>query len=104
MQIRNSYSSRAQSKWKLLLSQNSLQDAGRNSVIYDYIHQARVEQISHISQFNRRNKELTSLLLNNSKKLCKNLLKNQSKEQSGLEKVRIRKEKAQRELEKKYRE
>ncbi len=99
LQIRNSYSSRSQSKWKLLLSQNSLQDAGRNSVIYDYIHQARVEQISLISNLTEEIKN-NQIALKQQQETLQKLLNNQSKEQSGLEKVRIRKEKAQRELEK----
>ncbi len=97
-QIRNSYSSRSQSKWKLLLSQNSLQDAGRNSVIYDYIHQARAEQINHISKLTNEIKE-NQLALKQQQETLQNLLKNQSIEQSGLEKARVSKEKAQRELE-----
>jgi septal ring factor EnvC (AmiA/AmiB activator) len=98
-QIRNTLSTRSQSKWKLLLSQNSLQDAGKNSVIYDYIHQARVEQVNHISNLNNDIKA-NQLALKQQQETLQKLLKNQSKEQSGLEEVRIRKEKAQRELEK----
>jgi len=96
-QIRNTYSTRSQTKWKLLLSQNSLQDAGRNSVIYDYIHQARIEQINHISHLSDDIKT-NQFALKQQQETLQNLLNNQSKEQSGLENVRIRKEKAQREL------
>lgn len=96
-QIRNTYSTRSQSKWKLLLSQNSLQDAGRNSVIYDYIHQARVEQINHISHLTTDVKT-NQLALQKQQEILQDLLNNQSKEQSGLENVRLRKEKAQRVL------
>ena len=98
-QIRNSFSTRTQSKWKLLLSQTSLQDAGRNSLIYDYIHQARVEQIDHISQLSDDVKTNQVALMKEQETL-QNLIKNQTKEQTGLEKIRIRKAKAQRELEK----
>ena len=98
-QIRNTFSTRSQSKWKLLLSQNSLQDAGRNSVIYDYIHQARVGQINHLSNLADDIKS-NQLALKQQQETLQILLKNQSKEQSGLDKVRIRKEKAQRKLEK----
>ncbi len=74
-QIRSTYSTRSQSKWKLLLSRNSLQDAGRNSVIYDYIHQARAEQINHISNLadNIKNNQLT---LKRQQETLQNLLNN----------------------------
>jgi septal ring factor EnvC (AmiA/AmiB activator) len=98
-QIRHAFSTRSQSKWKLLLSQNSLQDTGRNSVIYDYIHQARVEQINHITNLADEIKT-NQLALQQQQETLQNLLNIQSKEQSGLETARIRKEKAQRELEK----
>jgi len=97
-QIRSTYSARSQSKWKLLLSQSSLQDAGRNSVIYDYIHQARVKQVNHISNL-AEDIKTNQLAQKQQQDTLQNLLNNQSNEQSGLEKVRIRKEKAQRELE-----
>ena len=97
-QIRTTYSARSQSKWKLLLSQDSLQDAGRNSVIYDYIHQARVDEISQITHLAREVKS-NQLAIQRQQETLQNLIKNQTKEQSGLEKVRIRKEKAQSELE-----
>ncbi len=96
-QIRTTYSTRSQSKWKLLLSQNSLQDAGRNSVIYDYIHQARVEQINHISNLSDDIKS-NQFALKQQQETLQNLLKNQSKEQVGLAKVRLRKENVQIEL------
>ncbi len=99
-QIRSAYSSRAQSKWKLLLSQSSLQDAGKNALIYDYIHQARADQINYISGL-ADEVRTNQLEIRQQQETLQNLLKNQSKEQAGLEKVRIRKEKAQQELQNK---
>ncbi|MDW3095897.1 MAG: peptidoglycan DD-metalloendopeptidase family protein [Gammaproteobacteria bacterium] len=99
-QIRSAYRARSQSKWKLLLSQSNLQDVGKNALIYDYIHQARVKQINHISGLADEIKT-NQFEIKKQQETLQNLLKKQSKEQSGLEKVRIRKENAQRELENK---
>ena len=93
-QIRIAYSARAQSKWKLLLSQNSLQHAGRNSVIYDYIHQARVEEIGKISQLAEKIR-LNQAALRQQQDLLQNLIKKHSNTQLGLEEVRNQKQKAQ---------
>ncbi len=47
-QVKMAYLSGNQSKWKLLLSQSSIQHAGKNAVIYDYLHQARLEEMARI--------------------------------------------------------
>ena len=96
-QIRSAYSARSQSKWKLLLSQSSLQNAGKNAMIYDYIHQARVTQINQISGLADEIRT-NQLEIKQQQETLQNLLNNQSKKQSGLEKVRIQKENAQKEL------
>ena len=50
-QLQSAYASRNQSRWKLILSQASLQQAAKNALIYDYIHQARRRQIEQITAF-----------------------------------------------------
>lgn len=47
-QVRIAYLAQRQSKWKLLLSQNNIQDAGKVAVMYDYVNQARVQHIQDL--------------------------------------------------------
>ena len=49
-QARMAYITQQQSKWKLMLAQSSLQEAGRVAVMYDYINRARLQQIQHLNQ------------------------------------------------------
>ena len=49
--IQIAYASRRQSRWKLILSQASLQQAAKNALIYDYIHQARRSRIEQLTAF-----------------------------------------------------
>ena len=98
-QIRLAYSSGSQSKWKVLLSQNSLQHVGRNAVIYDFIHQARAQQITAMKNLSRElndNRDATR----EQQQTLQNLLNNQSKLQSSLVKVRDEKQNIQRQLSK----
>ena len=99
-QMRLAYSTGAQSKWKLLLSQNSLQHVGRNAVIYDYIHKARIEQINYMQQLASeiRSNELAQQEQHKSLQM---LLNKQSKAQNDLINVRREKEKIQIRLAKK---
>lgn len=90
-QIRLAYSAGEQSKWKLLLSQNSLQHVGRNAVIYDFIHQAQVRQIKHMQQLTQQIAQNQNAKQQEHEKL-QNLLKKQSNAQSGLEKARKEKQ------------
>jgi len=90
-QIRLAYSAGEQSKWKLLLSQNSLQHVGRNAVIYDFIHQAQAQQIKQMQQLTQRVSENQNAKQQEYETL-QNLLKKQSNAQSGLEKARKEKQ------------
>lgn len=98
-QIVTAYTARSQSKWKLLLSQNSLQHAGRNAVIYDYIHLARVEEINRINQLAEQIR-LNQLAIHAQQETLQNLLEKRAKEQAILEKVRQQKQLNQSSLEK----
>lgn len=86
-QIRLAYVAKSQTKWKILLSQNSLQNIGRNAVIYDYIHHARAEQINHMQQLvtqARENKQAEQ----QEYELLQNLLNKHTNAQEAIEKVR----------------
>ena len=90
-QIRLAYITGEQSKWKLLLSQNSLQHVGRNAVIYDYIHRARAQQIEEmkllVQQLSQNQQDLQQ-----ENETLQNLVKKQSIAQAGLEKTRKEKQ------------
>lgn len=97
-QIRLAYVSGSQSKWKALLSQNSLQDVGRNAVIYDLVHQSRSQQISEMkvlidqARESKQRSEIEQISL-------QKLLNKHTNAQSSLEKVRIEKQAIQKQLE-----
>lgn len=90
-QIRLAYSAGEQSKWKLLLSQHSLQNVGRNAVIYDFIHQAQARQIKQMQLLTQQVAENQTAKQQEHEKL-QNLLKKQSNAQSGLQKARKEKQ------------
>ena len=47
-QLISAYQFNLHSRWQFILNQQSLQNVGRNSVIYKYLHQAQIEQIEYI--------------------------------------------------------
>ena len=49
-QARMAYLYQRQSKFKLILAQNSIQEAGRIAVMYDYVNQARLQQMERSRQ------------------------------------------------------
>ena len=51
-QLISAYQFNAHSRWQFILNQQSLQNVGRNSVIYNYLHQAQIEQITRIQALN----------------------------------------------------
>ena len=90
-QMRLAYVSGTQSKWKLLLSQNSLQHFGRNALIYDYIHQAQVEQIKQMENL-ATDIQQNQLSLEKEQKTLQKLLIKQSNVQNELKTVRKQKQ------------
>lgn len=96
--VRVAYGAQDQSKWKILLSQNSIQHAGRNALMYDYIHKARAEQLVHLSDLALALRT-NQTELQQQQEMLQKLLKKQTNEQVVLNKVRIRKETAKKELE-----
>lgn len=53
-QLISAYQFNSHSRWQFILNQQSLQNVGRNSVIYNYLHQAQIEQIEHIQALNQQ--------------------------------------------------
>ncbi len=99
-QIRLAYSSGFQSKWKLLLSQHSLQHAGRNMAIYDFVHKARAEQVQSLLQLLGTVEKNQVARRKQHDKLQK-LLKKQSDAQKSLKEIRTEKQDIQTRLAKK---
>lgn len=96
-QIRLAYSSSSQSKWKVLLSQNNLQNVGRNAVIYDFIHKARAEQINEMKNLVIQVRENHNATQEESKLLQK-MLNKSTIAQASLEKTRDEKKHIQAQL------
>ncbi len=92
-QVRMAYVTNSQSKWKLLLSQTSLQNAGKNALIYDYIHQARLEEMEQINQLAEKIKVNQEALMRQQSQL-EALLQQHDQEQSILANVRHQKQQA----------
>ncbi len=90
-QIRLSYAANTQSKWKVLLSQNSLQHVGRNAIIYDYIHQARAEQFSGMQKLAVEVRD-NQLAQQKTHKSLQNMLEKHTNAQSAIQKVRNEKQ------------
>ena len=93
-QVKLAYVTGQQSKWKLLLSQNSLQNVGKNGVIYDYIHQARLaemERIHHLAQQIKQNQDQIS----HQQEKLESLLQQYDQEQSVLSQARAQKQQYQ---------
>lgn len=49
-QLLSAYQFNSHSRWQFILNQQSLQNVGRNSLIYEYIHTAQLKQIEEIQQ------------------------------------------------------
>ena len=96
-QIRLAYSSNTQSKWKVLLSQNSLQNVGRNAVIYDFVHRARSEQINAMKSLANQVSENQKATQKEFESLQK-MLNKHSNAQNSLEKIRNEKKNIQAKL------
>lgn len=99
-QIRLAYSSGFQSKWKLLLSQQSLQHVGRNMTIYDFVHKARSEQVQSLRQL-LETVERNEVARSEQHEKLQKLLKKQSNAQKSLKKIRTEKQDIQTRLAKK---
>lgn len=48
----SAYQFNSHSRWQFILNQQSLQNVGRNSLVYAYLHQAQQQQIEHIQTLN----------------------------------------------------
>jgi len=49
-QLLSAYQFNSHSRWQFILNQQSLQNVGRNSLIYEYIHTAQLKQVEEIQQ------------------------------------------------------
>ena len=96
-QLQAAYSLHSQSKWKFLLSQNSLQNVGRNAVIYDYLHDAQRREIENTIELGKQISSNQEALLEQQEKLGA-LVEQQDAEQTVLIKMREQKQKAQTQL------
>lgn len=90
-QVKMAYLSSNQSKWKLLLSQSSLQHAGKYATMYDYIHQARLNEMQRINELSDQIKQNQTHLTEQQTKL-EVLLQQLDQEQSVLTQARVQKQ------------
>ena len=93
-QARVAYLAQRQNKWQLILSQSSLQDASRMAVMYDYVNQARIQQIQQLSDLASEVAQ-TQLQLRKEQKQLERLIQQQSAHQEVLQQARVQKEQAQ---------
>ncbi len=93
-QVRMAYLSQQQNKWKLILSQDSLQTAGRISIMYDYINNSRVQQIRDINDLAFKIRSNQRQLKQERAKMEK-LIAQQSRQARVLQGARTQKERAQ---------
>lgn len=97
-QLQAAYSLHSQSKWKLLLSQNNLQNVGRNAVIYDYLNNAQQTKLERTVKLGDQISANQQALQAQQEKLA-SLIKLQSSEQNMLVEMRKQKKQAQLNLE-----
>ena len=93
-QARTAYLTQHQSKWKLMLTQNSLQDVGRMAVMYDYVNKARLQEIQHLNDLAEK-VEQNQAELSSERSRLQALIEQQTEQQSILKKARGQKEKGQ---------
>ena len=93
-QARMAYMTQQQSKWKLMLAQHSLQEAGRVAVMYDYINKARLQQIQHLNQLADRIRDNQVKLTAEQVRMQK-LIQQQNKQKAVLKQAHLNKQKAQ---------
>lgn len=93
-QARMAYMTQHQSKWKLILTQSSLQDVGRMAVMYDYVNQARLEQIQHLNNVAEQLQQ-NQAQLNIEQTRLQQLVQQLTEQQAVLQQARGQKEQAQ---------
>ena len=93
-QVKMAYTSSHQSKWKLILSQSSLQNVGRYATMYDYIHQARILEMQRIYSLADQVKQ-NQERLNQQQAEIESLLQQFDQERSVLKQARIQKQQIQ---------
>lgn len=93
-QARTAYLTQHQSKWKLMLMQNSVQDVGRTAVMYDYVNKARLQQIQHLNELAEKVQQ-NQAELSIERAHLQTLIEQQTEQQGVLKKARKQKEKAQ---------
>ncbi|MEM8844175.1 MAG: peptidoglycan DD-metalloendopeptidase family protein [Pseudomonadota bacterium] len=96
-QLQAAYSLHSQSKWKFLLSQNSLQNIGRNAVIYDYLHDAQHREISDTLELSKQ-VIINQQALSKQQQKLETLVQQQDAEQTMLIEMRAQKQKAETQL------
>ena len=96
-QARMAYLSQRQSKWKLMLTQNSPQDAGRMAAMYDYVNQARLDQIGQLNQLAERIQQ-NQVDLATAQARMQKLIQQQNEQKSILQQARNHKQQAQQAL------